>query len=339
MKAFAAGVVAIAVAAWGCAPEAQPEATSAAAPAGTWLEVQPAARADEFEATGVAEPYEEATLSTKLMGTVTTVRVREGDMVRAGALLAEIDARELSAKAAQVAASVAEAEAMHREAVTHAQRMRALFAEDAAPRAQLDAAETGLARAEAAVNAARAGASELAAVSTYARVTAPFTGTVILRSVDPGAFAAPGTPLLTIQDASRLRVSVTVPPGVARGLRRGTTLAARIEDVPATAVVEGVVPAGGSLYTVNAIVDNRAGEYLAGSAASLALPQGTRSSLLLPRTAVRHEGDLTGVLVRSGDHSELRFVRLGRAGADSVEVLAGLRAGEQVLIPTTVAVQ
>jgi RND family efflux transporter MFP subunit len=308
-------------------------------PAGTWLQVQEVTRASAFEASGVAEPYQEATLSTKLMGTVVAVNVREGDVVRAGAVVAEIDARELSARAAQVAASVAEAEVMHREALTNAQRMRAVFAEDAAPRAQLDAAETGLARAEAAVRAARAGATELAAVSTYARITAPFAGTIVRRSVDPGAFASPGAPLLTIQDASRLRVSVTVPPSVARGLTRGAVVPARIEGVPASAVVEGVVPAGGSLYTVNAILDNAAGEYLAGSAAVLELSQGARSSLLLPRSAVRREGDLTGVLVRREGASELRWVRLGRAGEDSVEVLAGIRPGEQVLVPSVPGVR
>ena len=337
MKGIAVVVLAGAVAA--CASEAPPGAESAPAPAGSWLEVSEVARPGTFEASGVAEPYQEATLSTKLMGSVVSVLVREGDVVGAGSVVAEIDARELSAKGAQVAASVAEAEAMQREALSNAQRMRALFAEDAAPRAQLDAAETGLARAEAAVRAARAGASELEAVSSYARIRAPFAGTIIRRSVAPGAFAAPGAPLLTIQDAARLRVSVTVPPAAARVLRRGSEVAATIEGMPATAVVEGVVPAGGSLYTVNAIVDNRAGEFLAGSAATLQIPQGTRASIVLPRRAARQEGDLTGVLVRKDSGTELRWVRLGRATADSVEVLAGLRAGEQVLVPAAAEVR
>jgi RND family efflux transporter MFP subunit len=327
--ALAAGVVAAA-----CAPEATPPREAETSPAGTWIPVQEVMRASTFEASGVAEPYQEATLSTKLLGTVVAVRAREGDVVRAGQVLAEIDARELNARAAAVAAAVAEAEAMHRDALTNAQRMRALFAEDAAPRAQLDAAETGLARAEAAVRTARASATELAAMSDYSRITAPFGGTIVRRSVDPGAFAAPGAPLLTIQDDGRLRVSVTVAPTVARGLRRGTALAARIEDVAAGAVVEGVVPAGGSLYTINAIVDNPLREFLAGSAAVLELPQGTRPTIVLPRSAVRNEGDLTGVLVQRATGSELRWVRLGRApAADSVEVLAGLRSGERVLVP------
>lgn len=313
-------------------PEVKPQEQLAAGP-GEWLTVESVLRAGVLSAAGTADPYAESTVSTKLMGTVTSVNVREGDRVRAGAVLALIDARELTAKASQVEAGVAEAEAMHREALTNANRMRALFAEDAAPRAQLDAAETGLARAEAAVRAARAGAAELQAVSTYARITAPFAGTVIRRSVDPGAFAAPGTPLLTVQDASRLRVSVTVAPSAIRTLQRGGEIAASIEDAPAAAVIEGIVPAGGSLYTINAIVDNADGRFLPGSAASLLLPQAPRASMLVPRSAVRREGDLTGVMVRSGEGAELRWVRLGPAAGDSVEVLSGLRAGEQVRVP------
>jgi len=330
-----AAVVAVVVLGSACSGGEQPEPAAASSPAGEWIEVIEVQRPGTFEASGVAEPYQESTLSTKLMGTVVSVAVREGDRVPAGAVVAEIDSRELNARATQVEAAVAEAEAMHRDALTNAQRMRALFAEEAAPRAQLDAAETGLARAEAAVRAAQAGATELAAMRTYARVTTPFAGTIVRRSVDPGAFAAPGAPLLTIQDASRLRVSVTAPPAVARLLSRGAPVAVRIEDVPASAVVEGVVPAGGSLYTVNAIVDNQAGEYLAGSAAALALPAGERASIVLPQSVVRREGDLTGVLVRQPKGSELRWVRLGRSVSDSVEVLAGLRPGEQVLVPAS----
>jgi RND family efflux transporter MFP subunit len=291
-----------------------------------------------IEAAGVAEPYAEATLSTKLMGTITDVHVREGDRVAANQPLLRIDARDLAAKRTQVEASIAEAEAMRNEALTHAERMRALYAEQAAPKAQLDAAETGLVRAEAGVRAARAGAVELSAMTDYATVRAPFAGTVVRRMVDPGAFAAPGAPLVTVQDARRLRISVTASPGAVRSLQRGAELDAMIEGVAARATVEGVVPVGGgSVYTVNAIVDNGAHTHMAGSAATLALPQGTRRAIVVPVAALHHEGDLTGVRVRSGSRDELRWLRLGRVLVDSVEVLSGLREGEQVVVPAAVA--
>ena len=67
--------------------------------------------------------------------------------------------------------------------------------------------ETGLERAEAGLQAARAGEAELEAAGAYAEIRAPFAGTVVRRSVDPGAFVAPGQPIATVQDASKLRVS------------------------------------------------------------------------------------------------------------------------------------
>ena len=290
-----------------------------------------------FDAAGVAAPVRQATLSTKLMASVTEVLVREGDHVVAGQPLVRVDARDLVARESRAAASIAEAEAMHADAATQAGRMRALYADSAATRAQLDAAENGLARSEASLRAARAASLELAAVSAYSVVAAPFAGQVTRRFVDPGAFAAPGAPLVSVQDASRLRITANVTPAVARSLRRGQTVNATIEGSPARAVVEGVVPASaGNLYTINALVPNPAHDFLAGSTAILSLPTGARATLMVPAGAVIRQGDLTGVLVRTGDGDELRWVRLGARADDNVEVTAGLRAGDRVVLPARI---
>ena len=323
-----------------CSPAQSEKGTRAATPAqdGYAWAVSDTLVAGVIDAAGTAEPIQQATLSTKLMGTVTAVLVREGDVVPAGAVLVRLDARELEARGRQVEAQLGEAEAVRREAATHAQRIRALFADSAAPRAQLDAAETGLARAEAAVRAAQAGAAELEAVGSYAELRAPFAGTVTHRHVDPGAFAAPGAPLITLEDGSRLRVSASASPDAVRGLRRGMAVAVTIEGLPATAVIEGVVPAPlGTTYTVNAIVDNRDGLYLPHSAATIALAQGRRPAILVPAAAIRRDGDLAGVrLVRAG-RTELRWVRLGRLAGETVEVVAGLAPGDSIFVPASLA--
>lgn len=286
-----------------------------------------------FDATGVAEPFAQATLSTKLMGSVTAVLAREGDRVAAGQPLVRIDARDLAAKQSQVSAGIAEAEAVHRDAQVQAARIRALYADSAATRAQLDAAETGLARAEASVRQAHAGASELAAVAGYAVVRAPFAGIVTQRFVDPGAFAAPGAPLVSVQDSRKLRVTATITPQAARGLRRGATIPVTIENASTAAIIEGVVPApAGNVYTINAIVDNQSGSLMSGSAATLAVPQGMRKTILVPASAIRREGDLTGVMLRGAAGDELRWVRLGPVTGAHVEVIGGLRAGDRVVL-------
>lgn len=301
---------------------------------GTTLVLADTVITQTFDAAGIAEPMQQATLSTKLMGTVTAVLVHEGDAVSAGQELLRLDAREMAAKANQVTASIADAEAMQKEAATNAARFRALYDDSAATRAQFDAAQTGLARANAGLSAARAAASELDAVSSYATVRAPFSGIVTARQVDPGAFAAPGMPLLTVQDVSSLRISATIAADAARLLKRGQRVAVNIDGDTATATVEGIVPtASGNLFTVNATVANRGNTHRAGSAATLYVATGTAHAIVVPRGAIIHEGDLTGVIIRGAQRDERRWIRLGAMTSTHVEVTSGVRAGETIVIP------
>jgi RND family efflux transporter MFP subunit len=289
---------------------------------------------DVVEASAVAEPMVSATLSTKLMGHVMAVLAREGERVQVGAPLVRLDARDTDARRAQAEAALRGAEAAHQEAALHAARIRALHADSAAPRAQLDAAETGLARAEQGMLAARAAVTEVAVLADYAEVRAPFGGVVVQRFVDPGAFVAPGTPLVRIEDASRLRVVAAVPPLAAAAVRRGTSVRVSIEGIPVAGIVEGVVPVpGASLASVQVLVDNRGGRFASGSAATVSLPGATRATLLVPIAALVRSGDLTGVRVRSAHGTSTRWVRLGREHGVAIEVLSGLSAGDSIVVP------
>ena len=319
-----------------CTPRSSERQSETAMPRvdGAAIPVLDTTIAASLDAAGVAEPFQQATLSTKLMGMVVAVPVREGDTVSAGQLLVRIDARDLAAKEAQTAAAIADAEANRTEAAAQARRIRALYADSAATRAQLDAVETGLARAEAGVRTAHAAAAEVGAVSDYASVRAPFAGVVTRRFVDPGAFAAPGAPLVAVQDVARLRITANATPDAVRSLRRGSAIAGTIEGRAVSATVEGVVPAAsGNLYTVNAIVVNRDKAVLAGSVATLSLPLGSRRAFVVPARAIRREGNLTGVIVRSETGDRLRWIRVGNAQGEVVEVTSGLQAGDQVVVP------
>lgn len=327
-----------AVALGACGSEANaPVSERAATPTvlrGTPITLRDTMIASTFEAHGVAEPVQQATLSTKLMGTVTAVTVHEGDVVSSGQLLVQIDARDLGAKANQVAASVADAQAMRDEAAVHAARFTALYQDSAATKAQFDAATTGLARADAALRAARAGAGEIEAVRSYASVRAPFRGMVTARHADIGSFAAPGMPLVTVQDGSTLRISTTAPANVTRGIAKGQQLDAVVDGRVVRATVEGVVPAGaGNLYMINALVPNRDGTLRAGSAASLSLPQALVRGIMVPLTSLVRDGDLVGVVVRANGVDSRRWVRVGATTGTHVEVTSGLSAGEVIVVP------
>lgn len=289
------------------------------------------------EAVGTAAPLLSATLATKLMATVQTVHVHEGDSVRAGQLLVTLDVRDIAARGVQAESNLTGAEAALADAELQVARMRALFADSAAPRVQLDAAEAGLARAQAAVAGARGGVSEAAVIRAYGTLRAPFSGVVTQRLVDPGAFAAPGMPLVALQQSNTLRVTALVPPAIARPLARGQTVALTIEGQPASGTIEGVVATpNGGLYTVNVTVANPDGRYPVGGSATLALAGEMHTVRLIPRAAVLREGDLNGVQVRAGDALERRWVRLGRTRGELVEVLSGLEPGELVVLPESI---
>jgi RND family efflux transporter MFP subunit len=322
-----------------CGGGTQEPAPATAQPVeGQVVAVQDTMLTDVFDASGVAEPVQRAMVSTRLMARVIEVTVREGDRVSAGQVLVRLDARDLEAKRGQTDAGLAAAEAAHQEALAQARRIRALYADSAAPKATLDAVEAGLARAEAAVRQARSAGDEVAAVGDYATLRAPFAGVVTQRLVDAGAFAAPGMPLVVVEDQSTLRVAVTAAPDAVRGIRRGDRLQGTIAGVPVEALVEGVVPApGGNVMTVNAMVPNRDNAVFAGSAASLSLPVGTRTAVVVPAEAIVREGDLTGVRIRTPQGSEVRWVRTGRPVGGQVEVLSGLNAGDQVIMPPSAA--
>ncbi len=98
--------------------------------------------------------------------------------------------------------------------------------------------------------------------------------------------------------------------------------------------IEGVVPSStGNLYMINALVANPRGSILPGSTATLSLPAGTHAGVLVPSSAITRQGDLTGVTVRTAASDETRWVKLGRTIGASVEVSAGLHAGDQVVVP------
>jgi len=318
----------------GSAPETPAAARASFSSAGLQMvTVVDSVLPDVTEAVGTAAPMLSATLSTKLMATVTAVHVQEGDAVRAGQLLVSLDVRDIDAKSAQATGNLQSAEAMLSDAEVQTARMRALYADSAAPKAQLDAAEAGLARAKAMVNAARGGVAEADAVREYGALRAPFAGVVTQRLVDPGAFAAPGMPLVTVQQSSSLRVSAMVPPAAARSRSRGAPIALRIEGVETSGTIEGVVAApSGGLFTVNVVVSNRDGALPTGGSATLLLPGAPRAVRLVPAAAITREGDLTGVLVQTATGADRRWVRLGRTRGAFVEVLSGVNAGDTVFV-------
>lgn len=311
-----------ALGALGCtsaAPEVRaPAAAATDVPA---ARVESADAAGRYRAAGTVRAARRVELSTRIMGRVESVRVRAGDVVRAGQLLLTVERGALTAAQQQAASALAQAEAT-------LQRTERLYADSAAPLVQLEAARTGHAQ-------ARAQAAAVRADLAYAEVRAPFGGLVTGRLVDPGDQAAPGQPLLVVEDRSAREIVVTVPEEVGGRLRAGQSAAVEIGagGRRVTARIEAVVPgADPRSPTVEVRLSGPTG-LAPGIAAVAELPAADRSALRVPASAITRRGQLEGVYLFAPDSTlRLRWIRAGRGLDSTVEVLSGLLAGDLVAL-------
>jgi RND family efflux transporter MFP subunit len=319
-----------------------------------------------YEAVGTVQAETASTVAAKLMGTITSVRVRESDRVRPGDVLVTIDERQVGAQHRQAEAALAEArqaeQAAHaaREAAAAGaelaaatqRRYQAMLARESVSRQEFDEvdarrrqAQAALAQAEdlqkAAGQRVRQAEASLAGARVSAGdavVSAAFDGVVTARMVDPGDLAAPGRPLLHMEKAGGHRVDIRVPEAYVRSVRTGQAVSARVEG-PAPFSMEGVVdvvapaadPSSRSFLVKVRLpsgADVRSGMFV-----RVALAVGEDRLTAIPASALIQEGQLTGLyLVTAEGIARFRLVRTGRRLGDRVEVISGLAEGSRFVV-------
>jgi RND family efflux transporter MFP subunit len=315
--------------------------------------VIPAAKAvvpDSIEAVGTVTATQTAQLSAEIVGAVREVRVVEGRTVRRGEELIVLDdaqqrAAVQQAQAAKSAAQqqIAAATADYELASATLKRYQMLQEKKAvsphefdevqsrfsAAGAHREAAQAGLAQAQAAVAQAQT-------VLGFTTIRAPFDGVVTAKRVDPGALAAPGTPLLTIEDTGRFRLEASVDESSLHFVKLGEAVPVALDALDGeiegkvAQIVPAADPASRSFVVKVALPpDARLRSGLFGRAR---FARGTRESVIVPRTAVLEYGQLQGVYVvgQQGDVT-LRYVTLGKPVAQNVEILSGLSGGERLI--------
>jgi RND family efflux transporter MFP subunit len=303
-----------------------------------------AAGGDQMSAfEGVVEAVRQSVIAAQVPGAVVALEVKAGDHVRTGQVVARLDARAAlqtaAAGDAQVRAARAELEVASREVG----RQRALFGKQYISQAALDRAEAQFKSTEAQVAAQLAQAGAARTQSGFYVLTAPYAGVVAEVSVVQGEMAMPGRALMTLYDPAALRVTAPVPQGAAARLGAdGAAKAVRIElpGLPAERATQAptrvtVLPAADpNTHSVPVRFDLApAAGVTPGMFARVWLP-GERSGearLYVPLASVLRRAEMNVVYVLDATGKPLlRQVRLGRAGADSVEVLAGIASGERV---------
>lgn len=294
---------------------------------------------------GTIQAYVDAPLYARTGGYLRRRLVELGDRVRAGQLLAEIDAPELDQQLEQARADLATAEANLRLAQVTADRYLDLLRTDSVSQQDADNARGGLEARKAAVESARHNAQRLEKLQAFTRIEAPFDGVITARNTDVGALIDAGAAggaareLFHVASTDRLRVFVNVPQAYAQVARPGVAAELALAEFPGRRFAGRLVRRSESIdvasrtLLVEVEVGNATGELLPGAYAEvhLALP-GPEAAVRVPVSAVifRGEGARVGVVKDDGT-VRLADVTLGRDFGTEVEVLAGLAGTEAVV--------
>lgn len=328
------------------------ETAPAAVVKGVTLEVVTlAAVPDLLDVVGSVQARTSAVISARIPGSISVLRVREGDRVRKGQLLAELDAQEHQATAAAAAAGIEEArrgldEAVSRKklADTTFERYSNLLKEQAVTRQEFDVRQTekevaaqGVARAESRLKQAQEGSKAASTLSGYTRIIAPISGIITSKQADLGASVFPGQPLMTIEDEGSYQLELALPENAATSVRPGTPLQVTLDAVGSSfaARIAEIVPTAdpASRTFVAKVALNRKG-LKSGMFGRGAIALGTTTSgITVPKKAVVEHGALTSVwALDKANTARMRIVKVGRVTGERVEILAGLSDGDRVAV-------
>jgi RND family efflux transporter MFP subunit len=267
-----------------------------------------------------------------------------GAKVRKGDLLATIDTPELDQQIDQAKADLANTVAGLQLSKTTSQRWQSLLALDAVSKQETEEKTGDLAAKTAQVNAAQANLNRLQALKTFAKITAPFDGTVTDRSVDIGALVnagaqSSGAALFTVADVHKIRVYVSVPQTYSAEIRPGLTASLKVPEYAARVFPATLDSTSNSIseqsdtLLVELLADNSSGALKPGDYAQVALhiPSGA-NALHVPASALifRDQG-LQVATVLSDNRIRMKSITIARDLGTSVEVGSGLTPRDRVV--------
>jgi membrane fusion protein (multidrug efflux system) len=274
------------------------------------------------EVVGTVRAKLHATLEARLSGRIEKMPVVLGEKVQKGQWIARLDAGEIAARLEQAQASL-------EEAGRNWKRTSALFAQQSATRAEYEAAQSRQ-------KIAKGAAAEAKAMMDYVEIFAPFDGLVTKKWADVGDLAAPGKPLVDIEDPSALQMEADVPEAIASHILQGSRLVVSVDAVSNTleGVVSEIAPAADPMsrtFRVKLDLPQTPG-LMPGQFARLAVPIGERNSVRVPAAAVVQRGQLEIVFSVTNQLAQMNLVKTGKRVGDEIEILSGLDAGKTVVI-------
>jgi len=304
---------------------------------------------------GTVTPLANVTVRTRVDGELVAVHFREGDLVKAGDLLAEIDPRPFQVQLEQAQGQMARDQALLANARVDLKRYKTLVAQNSIPKQQLDTQDSLVSQYEAALASDQAQIDQAKLQLTYARITAPVSGRLGLRLVDQGKIvhASDAGGLVVLTQIGPIAVVFPIPeddlPLILPKLRAGDQPTVEAWDRDSQRQL-----ATGRVLTVDNSIDPTTGTVRVkaefGNKDEALFPnqfvnarlvlEVRKDATMVPSAAIQHGSEGTFVyLVGANNTVELRQVKLGPIEKDDTSIERGLAAGEMVVVDGTLGLR
>jgi RND family efflux transporter MFP subunit len=290
---------------------------------------------DIFVWPGTVRSRTVANIAPRITARIIDVKVKAGDKVKKGDVIARLDEREVKAQENAALAALAGANARANRAKADEQRIRSLYSKEAATRANFDAVTAKAKEAQASVSQAKSAVSETRSHLADTLLSAPFDGVIVKRFQEPGDMAQPGVPIVTLQVPKGLRLEADVPGTCAGLYSAGMSVNVRFDTLGLTT--------RGRIDEISPEVDPQTRTQLI----KIALPAieglqpgyfgwleqacGQHEALLIPASAIQRIGQLEVVKVWTEGRQIMRHIRTGKNFGDRIEVISGLHEGDTVI--------
>lgn len=293
---------------------------------------------------GRLEAYYRAPIFARVQGYLKSWSVDIGARVKAGQVIAEIEAPDLDQQLMQAKADLASAQASAKLSEATLTRRKTLVASNFVSAQEIDERTADLSNKNAAVKAGQANVDRLEALSGYKKITAPFDGIVTARDTDVGALinagGGSGPAMFVISDISKLRVYVNVPQNYVPEIKIGAKAVITVPEYPNRAF-QATVEASAQAVDVSSGttrmqlgLDNTSGELMPGGYANVRLNlQRDSTPLSIPASAlIFNQNGLRVATVGPGDKIQFKQVAIARDLGRTIELASGLSPEDRVVV-------
>jgi len=293
---------------------------------------------------GRLEAYYRAPIFARVSGYLKSWSADIGAKVKAGQVIAEIEAPDLDQQLLQGRADLASQQASAKLSEATLTRRKSLIASNFVSMQEIDERTADLSNKKAAVNSGQANVERLEALAGYKKITAPFDGVVTARETDVGALinagGGSGPPMFVISDISKLRVYVNIPQSYVPAIKIGAKAVISMPEYPTrtfAATVEASsqsVDVASGTTRMQLALDNAGGELMPGGYATVRMSlQRDALPLHIPASAlIFNQSGLRVATVGSDDRVLFKSVTIARDLGKDIELASGISPDDRIII-------